>query len=351
MVDLDDQAVAHEGDALESRLEKVPEALFAAPDRGLGELALRDLLLRSLVEADVLDRGRDLVGDGRQQVDVARRVVVVGVAAADEPGADGLRLDRERHDQPHPGARPVAPHLGREVTTALGEQPADLGDARPRLPRRHPLLVEHLEPRLVEKVERRLPHQERRQDLVDDDLGEHLAIERRGDAVGDDRDDLFGRVPDAEDVAVDEGLKTAAQEWRASNEGERGCDGGGERALVDRPEAPADEEEDHHVERYVQGREAVDPEQAVGPELERAQVMLVDGVYVGERRDRDREHRDAECPWKEGLQVGGLEAELVDDKRDGHVQQDDGSEAQRHAVEHDAIRHFDCRIERQENPH
>ncbi len=88
VVDLQDDTVADDGNAFESRLEQSAEALLAPADGLLGGLALGDLRLRFFIEANVLHHGRDLVGHRRQQVDVDRREEVVRVTPSDQPDAD-----------------------------------------------------------------------------------------------------------------------------------------------------------------------------------------------------------------------------------------------------------------------
>ena len=339
LVDLQHDAVADDGDALVGGLEERAEALLAAPDLLLGGPALGDLLLRLLVEPDVLGHGRDLVGHRRQELHVAGREVVVRIAAAEQPDADGLGLDDQGDDQPHPGARrALSPRA--QVAAAHRQQGAQLVRRRLRLAGGDRLLVEGLLALPLEEVEGRLADQQGGQDLVGDDARQHLAVEGGGDARRDDADHLLGRVPDAEDVAVHQALEAVAQQGRDGHEGQ-GDEEHHRQELVAaaRPPAPAEDEEDRRVRSEQQHREGVGAEQAVGAELQRPQVVLVDGVDVAHRQDRHGERREPVDESVRPAQALPLPQDVVEQHRQHALEQHQRHQAEEDAVEHDAHRH------------
>ena len=347
VVDLQDDAVADDGDPFEGGLEQGAEALLAAPDLLLGRLALGDLLLRLLVEADVLRHRRDLVGDRRQQADVAGREVVVRVPAADQPDPDGLRLEHEGDHQTYP-EEPGAAGARRQIAAALGEHRPQVLPRRLRRAGGDGLLVERLLPPLLEQIEGRLADQQGGQDLLGDHPPEDLAVERRGDARRDDADHLLRRVLDAEDVTVDERLEPVAQERHRRHIGEGDEQKDGEELGGQRLPVPAEDEEDHRVGREQQRREGVGAQQAVGPELQRAQVVLVDGVDVAHRQDRHRDQRDAEHVGGEQVQVPPRQGHVLEPDQEDAVEQQERHQPEHHAEQHDADGHPGGEVGRQD---
>jgi hypothetical protein len=349
VVDLQDAAVPDDGDPLEGRLEEVPEALLAAPNLPLGDLSLGDLLLRALVETNVLDHRGDLVGDRRQEPHVAHRVVVVGIAAADQPDADGLGLEGERDGEAHPGARPrrLRDERRRNVAPARRQEGGELVDRGLGLSRRQGLLIESLPRAVGEQVEGRLADEESGEDLVGDNPGQNSAIEGRGNPFGDDPDDLLLGVADAENVPVDEELKACAQERCGDGEEDGGDEDGHRKLRASRRSAPAQKEERRDEGDERNRRKAVGAHQAVGAKFERPQVVLVDGVDIAHRQQGESRRREDRHP---GEEVAHIDVEAQQDARVDAEERDVRPQAEQHAEEHDPVGHLDRRVAGQGEP-
>ncbi len=149
-------------------------------------------------------------------------------------------------------------------------------------------------------------------------------------------------------MTVDQLLERLAQQRRADGKRERQGEHRGEEPFVDRPPAPDQEEQRDDEGGDRQGGEAVDAEQAVGPELEGSQVMFVDGVDVAHRQQGQGQQGDDDEPGVQGPEIG--DADQRPERRQHAEEEDERPEPDEQAEDHDAARQLEGRIERQQQP-